>query len=411
MNKRNLVIIAGLVLIAGLLLSIPYILSKTTSLRPAQQSQTVSSAKTNPPNGHKHGAPSEQILLPQEVKGEMLDEEVPTVEIPSEKQQLIGVKTTTVAVKPIQKTIRTVGRIEYDERNVSLVNIKFEGWVEKLYVDYAGRYVTKGEPLAEVYSHDLVSTQHEFISLLKWWRDIKGGDDIGSMMSKDVENMIEAVKERFRLWDVTDEQIKKISESAKPIRTLTIYSPVSGYVTEKAAHLGMRVMPGETLFTIADLSTVWIMADVYEYDQPFIKIGQEARISLSYFPGKEFVSKIDYVYPALSGETRTAKARFTIPNPGGQFKPQMFTNVEVKIDLGKRLVVPDDAVIDTGARQIVYVDKGEGNFEPREVKVGLKADGLTEVLQGLKAGEKIASSATFLIDSEAQLKGVTPLHK
>jgi Cu(I)/Ag(I) efflux system membrane fusion protein len=149
-----------------------------------------------------------------------------------------------------------------------------------------------------------------------------------------------------------------------------------------------------------------VVSDIYEYELPLIKTGQRANISLSYFPGKEFSSTIDYVYPTLSGETRTAKVRFAIPNPGGQLKPQMFTNVEVKINLGKRLAIPEDAVIDTGTRQIVYVDKGEGYFEPREVMLGLKADGMVEVLKGLKAGEKIASAANFLIDSEAKLRGI-----
>jgi len=172
---------------------------------------------------------------------------------------------------------------------------------------------------------------------------------------------------------------------------------------------GMKVMPGEKLFDVADLSTVWIMSDIYEYELPMVKVGETARIVLSYFPGKEFSSRIDYVYPTLSGETRTAKVRFSIPNPGGQLKPQMFTNVEVKISLGKRLAIPDDAIIDTGTRQVVYVDKGEGIFEPREVMLGARAEGFREVLMGLKAGEKVAASATFLIDSEAQLKGVKPL--
>ncbi|MDI6729647.1 MAG: efflux RND transporter periplasmic adaptor subunit, partial [Thermodesulfovibrionales bacterium] len=195
-------------------------------------------------------------------------------------------------------------------------------------------------------------------------------------------------------------------ETGKPVRTLTVYSPVNGYILQKTALQGMRVMPGEKLFDVADLSNVWIISDIYEYELSLIKTGQRANISLSYFPGKEFSSTIDYVYPTLSGETRTAKVRFSIPNPGGQLKPQMFTNVEVKINLGKRLAIPEDAVIDTGVRQIVYVDKGEGYFEPREVMLGLKADGMVEVLKGLKAGEKIASAANFLIDSEAKLKGI-----
>ncbi len=171
----------------------------------------------------------------------------------------------------------------------------------------------------------------------------------------------------------------------------------------------MKVMPGEKLFDIADLSSVWVIADVYEYDLPFVKEGQSASLSLSYFPGKEFSARVDYVYPALSADTKTAKIRLTLPNKGGLLKPQMFANVSLKTSLGKRLVVPEEAVIDTGVRQVIYVDKGEGNFEPREVTTGIKADGMVEITRGLKAGEKVGSSANFLVDSEAQLKGIKPL--
>ena len=249
--------------------------------------------------------------------------------------------------------------------------------------------------------------------MLKWSRPGADKDSsVGKMLSKDAEAIIEAAKQRLRLWDINDAQIKKIEEAGKPIRTLTIYSPASGYVVQKTALQGMRVMSGEKLFDIADLSTVWIVSDIYEYEVHLIKTGQTAKISLSYFPGREFSSTIDYIYPSLAGETRTAKVRFTIANPGGQLKPQMFTNVEVKINLGNKLAIPESAVIDTGIRQIVYVDKGEGYFEPREVMLGLKAEGMVEVLKGIKAGEKVASSGNFLIDSEAQLKGIKPLgHK
>ena len=201
----------------------------------------------------------------------------------------------------------------------------------------------------------------------------------------------------MKLWDITDEQIKAIEESGKPIRTLTIYSPANGYIVQKMALQGMRVMPGEKLFDIADLSTVWVISDIYEYELSFIKVGQTATISLSYFPGKVLTSTIDYIYPSLSGDTRTAKVRFTISKSSAQLKPQMFTNVEIRIDMGKRLAIPDDAVIDTGIRQIIYVDKGEGYFEPREIVMGLRADGMTEVIEGLKSGEKVASPAHSLL--------------
>lgn len=376
---------------------------------------------------HQHGGASQENAQPQTGSGpaEEANEEENTVEIEPEKQQLIGVKTVVASIKPMQKIIRTVGRVEYDERRLATVNTKYEGWIEKLYVDFTGKHIKQGEPLAEVYSPELVATQQEYLNVLMWdqsavSRDrlVPGGQSgstrteqsaVGAMLSRDAERIAEAARQRLKLWDITDEQIKTIEESGKPIRTLTIYSPVNGYVVEKNAVQGMRVMPGEKLFDLADLSTVWVISDIYEYELGLIKIGQNADISLSYFPGKVFSSTIDYIYPALSGDTRTAKVRFSIANPSAQLKPQMFANVEIRIDLGKKLVIPDDSVIDTGTRQIIYVEKGEGYFEPREVQTGLKADGLTEVLHGLNAGEKVASSGTFLIDSEAQLKGIKPL--
>lgn len=408
-NRLGLIVVAAVIAAAAFL----YIskrgfiggFSKGNISAPAMAQQQPGHA------GHGGTPPAQPLQSKEQTKEQPKEQEAgeaPTVEIPFEKQQLIGVKTIEVSVRPLQKTVRTVGRIEYDEKRLATVNTKFEGWIEKLHVDYTGRYVKRGEPLSEIYSPELVATQQEFINVLRWARKSTEGksDAINTMLSRDAKAIVEAARQRLRLWDITDEQIRKIEESEKPIRTLTMYSPVNGYVVQKMALQGMRVMPGEKLFDIADLSAVWVIADIYEYELPLIRAGETARISLSYFPGKEFSSRIDYVYPALSGDTRTAKARFSIPNPGGQLKPQMFTNVEVKIYMGKRLAIPEDAVIDTGTRQIVYVDKGEGYFEPREVTLGLRAEGLVEVLKGLKEKEKIASAANFLIDSEARLKGI-----
>lgn len=349
---------------------------------------------------------------PQPAQQEEETEEIPQVEITAEQRQLIGVKTVRVAYKPVQKTIRTVGRIEANERRQATINTKVEGWIEKLYVDYTGRYVKKGEALAELYSPELLATQQEFLGNLQWAKQpVENGknDALSLMLAKDAEAALAAARQRLRLWDVSEAQIKEIEKTGKPLRTLTLYSPVSGFVTQKMAVQGMKVMPGEKLFDIADLSSLWIIADIYEHELPFVRVGQPARITLSYFPGKEFTSKIDYIYPAISADTRTAKVRLTLPNSQGQLKPQMFTNVEIKINLGSKLVIPESAVIDTGKSQIVYVDKGEGAFEPREVALGMRSDGIVEVLRGVKNGEKVVSSANFLIDSEAQFKGVNPL--
>ncbi len=355
----------------------------------------------------KAGAPPAQ-------KEEAVPAEAPQVEVSSEQQQLIGVKTVKAAVTPLRKVIRTVGRVEADERKLATINIKFEGWIEKLHVDYTGRYVKKGEPLAEIYSPELLATQQEFLAAVKLAKQPKLANEgsYGRLISRDAAALVEAARQRLRLWDITEDQIRKIEETGKPIRTLTLYSPVRGFVIQKMAVQGMKVGPGEKLFDIADLSTLWLIADIYEYELPLIRVGDTARIILSYFPGKEMSSRIDYVYPAVSAETRTAKVRFRLSNPGDRLKPQMYTNVDIKINMGKKLAVPESAVIDTGVRQVVYVDKGEGMFEPREVMLGMRAEGFVEILRGLKAGEKVASSANFLIDSEAQLKGVQPLqHK
>jgi Cu(I)/Ag(I) efflux system membrane fusion protein len=331
-----------------------------------------------------------------------------TVEIPMDKQQLMGVRTVVVAPRQIGKVIRTAGRVEYDERKLATVNVKFEGWIEKLYADYTGKQVRKGDPLAEVYSPELLATQQEFLNTLRWAKSTGEAKEgaVAGMLNRDADAIIEAARQRLRFWDITDEQIQSIETTGRTVRTLTLVSPADGTVVQKNAIQGMRVMPGEKLFDIADLSTVWITSDIYENELPLINAGETARVSLSSLPGREFSAPVEFVNPTLAGETRTVKVRLTVPNPGGKLKPQMFTNVELRVGMGKRLAVPDDAVLDTGTRSIVYVDKGEGNFEPREVKLGMRADGYREVLSGLKSGEKVARSATFLIDSEAQLKGV-----
>lgn len=380
----------------------------------------------------KAAAPQPKAAATQQPKAPADQEKVevvPQIELSTEQMQRIGVKTVTVTAKPLQKIIRTVGRIETDERNQTTVNAKIEGWIEKLYVDYTGRYVKKGEPLVDIYSPELLATQKEFLNTLKWagrqtgkkahdGHDHSAPDglpdatsDLQKMLEKDASATLDAARQRLRLWDISDEQIRRIEKTGKPVRTLTLYSPVSGYITQKMAVQGMRIMPGEKLFDVADLSRLWIIADIYEYELSAVRVGQPVSVTLSYFPGREWSSRIDYIYPVFSAETRTAKVRLTLPNAGGQLKPQMFTNVEIRIGLGRRLSIPESAVIDTGKGQVVYVDRGNGVFEPREIRTGLRAEGAVEVLRGLKAGDRVASAANFLIDSEAQLKGVKPLSK
>jgi Cu(I)/Ag(I) efflux system membrane fusion protein len=285
-------------------------------------------------------------------------------------------------------------------------------------VEVTGSYVKKGDPLAEIYSPELLATQQEYLTALKWVKQTdqarkdknkSSSTEVSRMLADDAAATLAAAKQRLLLWDISSAQIKTIEESGKPIRTLTLYSPVNGFITQKMAVSGMKIMPGEKLFDIADLSVIWVIADIYESELPLIKVGDEVQLTLAYLPGKVLNSRIDYIYPTITADTRTVKVRLKLANPDYKLKPQMFANVEIKINTGKKLMIPESAVIDTGEGMVAYVDLGNGSFEPREIKTGLRMDGSIEVLRGLKEGEKVVSSANFLIDSEAQLKGIKPL--
>jgi Cu(I)/Ag(I) efflux system membrane fusion protein/cobalt-zinc-cadmium efflux system membrane fusion protein len=315
------------------------------------------------------------------------------VKISPERQPLIGIKTALVKSQPIHKLIKAVGRVDYAEPNISIVNLKFDGWVEKLYVNSTGRAVRKGEPLFDIYSPELVSAQQEYLIALKADATLGGAASI-----------LKSAREKLRLWDITDSQVEELGRTGEFKKTVPVYSPGSGIVIEKNVIQGQKIMAGENLFKIADLSRVWILGEVYEYELPFIKAGQEAKVSLSYYPGEAFSGRITYIYPYLKPETRTNQVRIEVGNPGLKFKPEMFVNLEVQVDYGTRLTVPADAVLDAGDTKIVFVAKGDGYFEPREVKLGVRGEGMYEVLGGLSDGENVVTSANFLIDSESSLK-------
>ena len=325
-----------------------------------------------------------------------------TVQITPERQQLIGVKFGTVETRPLEKVIRTVGRVDYDEKRIVTVSTKIGGWIEDLFVDFTGRFVKQGDPLLTIYSPELVSTQEEYLIALKAKKSLTKSPF--PEVAGSGESLAESAKRRLKLWDISDDQIKTLEETGQAKKTLTLYSPFSGFVLEKTAYKGMSVMPGMVLYKLADLSVLWLYADIYEYELPFIRLGQTAAIQLSYIPGETFTGKVIYIYPSLNPETRTAKVRFEIPNSHERLKPEMYANVEIKVHLGSKLAVPEGAIIDTGIRQMAVIDKGNGYFEPREVKVGSKVEGYYEVIKGLKAGERVVTSAGFLIDSESKLK-------
>ena len=335
-------------------------------------------------------------------EGKMQEVTPGAVQISPERQQLIGVKIGKVEMRPLEKIIRTVGRVDYDERKVVTVSPKIGGWIEDLYVDFTGRFVRQGEPLLTIYSPELVSTQEEYLIALRVRKDLVKSPF--PEVAASGNSLAESAKRRLKLWDISDDQIKALEESGQAKKALTLYSPFSGFVLEKMAYKGMSLMPGMALFKLADLSVVWLYADIYEYELPFVRVGQQAAIQLSYLQGETFTGKAIYIYPSLDPNTRTAKVRFEFPNPDGKLKPEMYGNVEIKVHLGQRLVVAEGAIIDTGLRQMAIVDKGNGYFEPREVKVGAKVDNYYEILKGLKAGERVVTSANFLIDSESRFK-------
>ena len=323
------------------------------------------------------------------------------VMVSPEKQQLMGVRIATVERRPIVRTVRTVGTITYDETKVTHVHSKIEGWIEKLYVNFTGKLVEQGQPLFTIYSPELLATQQEYLLALNARKrfstssipEVRSGGD----------SLVEASKRRLALWDISEKQIHELEEKGEVQRTLTLYAPHSGFVIKKEANQGMKIMPDKELYTIADLSTVWVNVDIYESEIPFVRPGQTASVSLSYDPSSTINGKVAFIYPYVDEKTRTAKARLDVPNPGFKLKPDMYVNAEIKIDGGKHLAVPEEAVLDSGLRKVVFIDKGNGHFEPKEVKLGSKGDGFYQIVSGLDEGEKIAASSAFLLDSESRL--------
>jgi Cu(I)/Ag(I) efflux system membrane fusion protein len=335
-------------------------------------------------------------------EGKMVELTPGTVEIPLEQQQRIGVKIGMVERRRLDKVIRTTGRVDYDEKRLVTISPKIGGWIEDLYVDFTGAFVKKGDPLLTIYSPELVSTQEEYLVALSAGKELMKSPF--PEVASSGNSLAESARRRLKLWDISDEQISALEQSGQPMKTLTLYSPYKGFVLEKMVYKGMNVMPGMAMFRLADLSVVWIYADIYEYELPLIRLGQVASVKLTYLPSETFTGKVIYIYPSLDARSRTAKVRIEFQNKNGSLKPEMYADVGIRIELGEKLAVPEGAIIDTGIRQVAFVDKGSGYFEPREVKLGVKVDNYYEVIKGLRAGERVVTSANFLIDSESKFK-------
>ena len=322
--------------------------------------------------------------------------------ISTEKVQKLGVRTEAASLRLLGRTVRAAGRVEPDERRVAVVAPKFEGYVEKLLVNVTGQHVSRGQPLFEAYSPELVAAQREYLIATQGLRDMK---DAGADAQGGMRQLAESSLAHLRHWELAPAQLDALVTTGQPQRTVTYPSPVSGVVTEKKALQGMRFMPGEMLYQITDLSTVWVIADVSEQDIGLVKTGARARVTTTAYPNEVFDGRITFVYPTMTAETRSVPVRVELANPGQRLKPAMFAQVEVTVG-GKApvLTVPDSAVIDTGARRIVLVQVQEGRFEPRDVELGARGENFVEVVKGVRDGEQVVVAANFLIDAESNLK-------
>ncbi|MFQ5569616.1 MAG: efflux RND transporter periplasmic adaptor subunit [Rhodothermales bacterium] len=317
--------------------------------------------------------------------------------------QKINVRTAPVAIEPLSRAIRTTGRFEMDEQGIHTVSLKIDGWVERLYADFDGAIVQKGQPLLELYSPKLVTTQEEYLLALKNVRRLSGG-----AAESDARHLLDAARRRLAYWDLSEDQIRRLEETGVPERTLTFYAPAPGEVMRRNVAEGQHITAGQALMDIVDISRIWLIVDVYEQDLPWVKVGTRARVELPAQPDQVFTGRVDYIYHMMNSELRTARVRIVLPGRhGGPLKPGMYATAYLEGRArGPAPVVPESAVIRTGQRELVLVALGGGRFRPQLVKAGYASGGKVQVLSGLEEGEQVVTSAQFLLDSEAQLRGV-----
>jgi membrane fusion protein, copper/silver efflux system len=325
------------------------------------------------------------------------------IRLDGEQRQLAGVTYGAAERRSLDKVIRTLARFDVDERRLAAVTLKVGGYVKELFADYTGKAVRKGEPLLSIYSPDLVSAEQEYLVAREAQKALAETKEVGARES--AASLLRASRERLRLWDLSDQQIRAIEEAGRPSLYETVRSPASGIILEKTVVAGQSVQAGTTLYRIADLSTIWVFGDIYEHELPFVKVGQTADIRLSYAPDRVFRARVAYLYPTLDAKTRTMKVRFELENRDLFLRPEMYGSLELHVPLGERLVVPTTAVLDLGRRQLVFVATGDGRLTPRKVALGDRVDDYVEIRSGISAGERVVTSANFLVDSESQLQG------
>lgn len=325
-----------------------------------------------------------------------------TIRVSPQKQQLIGVKYGEATAAAGTHTFRAVGRVAMDETRIAKVQTKIEGWIDKVYVDFTGKLVEKGQPLLTVYSPEMLASQQEYLLAIRG-RDMLRDSPLAGTGQQN-ESLIEAAKKRLELWDLSDAQIAEITRTGKALKNITLYSPISGYVMMRNAFPKQRITPETELYTVADLSKVWIMADVFENESSMIRVGMPVRVSLSYAGGRKLQGRVDYIQPQVDMATRTLKVRIEADNPEMVLKPEMFVDVEFQVGMPTRVTVPSEAVLNSGLKKTVFVDRGNGYLEPRQVEIGERTGNRVEITKGVRAGERLVISGNFLIDSESQLK-------
>jgi Cu(I)/Ag(I) efflux system membrane fusion protein len=326
------------------------------------------------------------------------------VTLSQERIQLMGMRTAKVTRETLAPELRTVGVAAANEKGLAVIQTRFAGWIEQLLLQQTGQRVTKGQVLATIYSPELLTVQQEYLNALRW----AGGSDVGTSepghtatLSAD---LTQDARRRLELLGISPPEIAEIERTGQPMRALRIRSPVNGYVIEKNAVQGIYVQPGTTLFQVADLSTIWVLADVYEYEVGRIRVGQRAKVAFSSYPDQSFAGSVTFIYPTLNPDTRTMRIRLELKNPQLKLKPAMYGDVYIELERAEGLIVPRDAFVDTGETQYVFIAQPQGRFEPRKVKAGARVDGKVQILEGVAEGETVVTTANFLLDSESRLQ-------
>jgi Cu(I)/Ag(I) efflux system membrane fusion protein len=384
--------------------------SSMTGMNMSKPGRNTSTGKNQPMSDMDHSMPGMNRPMPAESKGVIGRR---PVDLDQQARQLINIRTQPVTRGEAVVAIRTVGIVAYDQTKLVNVNTRIMGWAEKLYVDKPGQFVKRGAPLLDIYSPDLYSAQYEYLLAYRQWQkfentsrrdDSQTHNAAWQQSANEAQALMESARKRLKLWEISNNEIAALEKSGKPRDTLQLHAPFSGYVIQKNIDPAAMVRPGMTLYRVANLNTVWINADIYEYELPYVKVGQKVTVTALAYPGRVFDAKVDFIYPYSENKTRTTTVRLVMENKKGRFKPANYVNAEIKQHVGQRLLVPDTAVFDTGPQQFVFVEVTDGHFVPRRIELGPRVDNQFVVNAGLVEGEQVVVDGNFLLDSESQLR-------